>query len=285
MLTPEARERRRVRTPVLVATGSAWLVLLGSELLHSGSDRRSVVAGLGAGAALQPGPPSTTVLPSQVHVHQLLGGGAPPEGSLVTLPGFLAAWGLMLTAMMAPLLVPALRHARDRSLRRRRWRAMCLTTVGYAASWAAAGILLLVLAAAPGALTERTGARFALGLAVALAWQVSPVKQRCLNRHHAHPPVAAFGWEADRDALRLGGTHAASCLGSCWALMLLPLLAPTWHLGVMAVVTAWMWAERLEVPARPTWGVRLPLRAVRLVASTAWVPGRRPVWTGGAGGS
>src|SRR4029450_12877656 len=83
-----------------------------------------------------------------------------------------------------------------------------------------------------------------------------------------HPPISSQGGAADRDALRFGGTHAAWCFGSCWALMLVSLLAPAWDGGGMGVVSMWMWVEPLDRPERPTWRVRLPLRSLRIAGAT-----------------
>jgi predicted metal-binding membrane protein len=95
----------------------------------------------------------------------------------------------------------------------------------------------------------------------------SPVKQRCLNRLHAHPPLAAFGTAADLAALRFGSTHALWCVGSCWALMLLPLLIGYGHLGVMCAVALWLAAERLDDPQPLRWRLRGPGKVVRLVVA------------------
>jgi hypothetical protein len=88
--------------------------------------------------------------------------------------------------------------------------------------------------------------------------------------------------------------HAAWCLGSCWALMLVSPLAPAWHLAVMLVVSVWMWVEPLDRPERPTWRVRLPLRFLRIAGATVRSlpqrvltvqarPRARPGWPGLAG--
>jgi predicted metal-binding membrane protein len=180
----------------------------------------------------------------------------------------LIGWALMLTAMMTPLLIPALRHVRARSLRSRRWRAVSLVMVAHAAVWTVGGIVLLAVASLLRSVTGQPGLAVLLGLDAALAWQLSPLKQHCLNRHCAHPPISSFGSAADRDALRFGGTHAAWCLGSCWALMLVSLLAPAWHVAVMLAVSVWMWVEPLDRPERPTWRVRLPLRFLRIAGAT-----------------
>ena len=104
---------------------------------------------------------------------------------------------------------------------------------------------------------------------VAFVWQCSPVKQRCLNRSHNHRELAAFGIPADLDALRFGITHGAWCVGSCWALMLLPMLLSRWHFPAMAVVAFVMISERLEQPKPLSWHMRFSWKLVRiLIAQT-----------------
>jgi predicted metal-binding membrane protein len=269
-MTPEARERRRIRTPVLAVTALAWAVTLLADPLRSAS--RS-----GAGSAPESGAgqgPAPAVLDASLahagHAHHaVVDPGLPAShASTENIAGLLIGWALMLTAMMAPLLIPALRHVRARSLRSRRWRAASLVTVAHAAVWTVAGIVLLAVASALRSVTGHAALAVLLGLVAALTWQLSPLKQYCLNRHCAHPPISSLGGAADRDALRFGGTHAAWCLGSCWALMLVSLLAPAWHVAVMLVVSVWMWVEPLDRPERPTWRVRLPLRSLRIAGAT-----------------
>src|SRR5437763_6568622 len=59
----------------------------------------------------------------------------------------LAGSALMFAAMMLPLLGAPVCHVRDRSLARRRPRAIALFVGVYAALWIAAGVLLLIAAA------------------------------------------------------------------------------------------------------------------------------------------
>jgi len=172
----------------------------------------------------------------------------------------MAASVLMFAAMMAPLMASSLRHVREQSLARRRLRAMGSFAIGYALVWIAAGMAL-------GEAALRIPAAAAIVLVA--AWQCSPAKQRCLNRCHAHPPLAAFGIAADFDALRFGLTHALWCAGSCSALMLLPMLWPPAHLAAMAAVTLWLAGERLSAPQPPQWTLRGPAKTARLIAAQA----------------
>ena len=259
-MTPEAHERRRVRMPVLAVTTVVWAVILLADPLRSAS---------GSGAGSAPGSLYGRLAPACGAYHATVDAGLPAShASTGHVARLFIGWALMLTAMMAPLLIPALRHVRARSLRSRRWRAVILVTVAHAAVWTAGGIALLTVASALRLVTGQPGLAVLLGLVAALTWQLSPLKQYCLNRHCAHPPISSFGSAADRDALRFGGTHAAWCLGSCWALMLVSLLAPAWHIAVMLVVSVWMWVEPLDRPERPTWRVRLPLRFLRIAGVT-----------------
>jgi predicted metal-binding membrane protein len=102
-----------------------------------------------------------------------------------------------------------------------------------------------------------------------VAWQISPAKQWCLNRCHRKPQLAAFGAAADRDAFGFGLSNGASCIGACWALMLLMLVVDHGHLLVMAGVTLFVLAERLENPAPLAWRWRGPDKALRIIMAQA----------------
>jgi predicted metal-binding membrane protein len=165
-------------------------------------------------------------------------------------------WLVMLVAMMGPMTLPALYRIRIGSFVSRRWRSSALFLASYVLVWMVAGSVLTVaeLVAkwrAPGSY----GPAVVVGL-VGLVWQMSPFKQRCLNRCHAHPSLAAFGLAADRDAFKMGLGHGRWCVGSCWAIMLFPMLLPEWHLTAMAAATLVMLCERLEPPMTPTWRLR-----------------------------
>jgi predicted metal-binding membrane protein len=239
-MTPAARERSQVRAPVLFVSAAAWILLV-----------------------LEPGGMG-------LHAHHMA---RMPDASLDMLlasnpPASLGiGWALMLAAMMAPVVIAPVRHVRDRSFARRRARSIGLFVAGYAAIWMAVGVMLMALAMAVRMYTPQSFAPLAFAAVLAIVWQFSPLKQRCLNRGHAHPQLAAFGRAADAGALRFGWTHGIWCAGSCWAPMLLPLLVTRGHLAAMAAVTLWLSAERLEPPAPPRWGLRVPFRALRIAVA------------------
>lgn len=175
------------------------------------------------------------------------------EVSIDALGAMAPGWALMLVAMMAPMTLGALYQIRIASFAGRRWRSSALFLAGYAAVWMAIGAGLVAI--------ELTARRLAPGSylpallvgGVALVWQASPAKQRCLNRCHAHRALRAFGLAADWDALRMGLAHGVWCVGSCWAAMLFPLLLPEGHRVAMAAVTLLMFCERLDRPQAPSW--------------------------------
>jgi predicted metal-binding membrane protein len=184
------------------------------------------------------------------------------------LPAKLAmGWALMIAAMMPPLILQPLRYVRDRSFARRRRYAMASFSVGYTAVWMAAGAVLDLLALAYRLAMPGAGPMLAGGFVVAILWQVSPAKQRCLNACHRRPPLAAFGMRAECDAFAFGFTHGMWCVAACWALMLLPLLFAQWHLPVMVAVGLFLFGERFERPAPLAWRLRGPRKALRIVVA------------------
>jgi predicted metal-binding membrane protein len=189
---------------------------------------------------------------------------------LLNSPAKLAAgWALMIAAMMSPLLITPLRHVQERSFAKRRARATLLFATGYIAVWMAAGLGLQAAALAVRWAEPAPLVGVGLATVVALLWQVSPAKQWCLNRCHRRPHLAAFGAAADRGALGYGLANGVSCVGACWALMLLPLFMVQAHLLAMAAVTLFIQAERLENPSPLAWRWRGPGRALRIIAAQA----------------
>jgi len=159
-------------------------------------------------------------------------------------------WFLMLLAMMSPLHAPALRHLWARSLSRRRLRAIFLFAVGYGVVWMLVGAVLVLGAeqlkgyGMGGWLAPLTG------LLIVILWQISPWKQICLNRCHWVARLSAFGWVADRDCLRFGLVKGFWCVGTCWALMFLPLMFTSVGLPLMLVISLFLLMEQYQ-PARP----------------------------------
>jgi len=163
--------------------------------------------------------------------------------------GGLPYWTLMTVAMMGPAALAGIRHTGLNSLRWRRRRAMAEFAAAYLAVWIAFGALALIVAAlvpaAPGS------AAFAIVLAMAAAWQLGPLKRRWLRDCHRSVPLPPRGWVAERAALRFGLRNGAACLGTCWCLMLVTLVASgfLWTVLVAGFVTA---EKLLQQPRRAT---------------------------------
>jgi predicted metal-binding membrane protein len=180
----------------------------------------------------------------------------------------LTNWGLMLAAMMAPALIAPVGHVYLRSFKSRRVWLAGLFMIGYSAVWMAAGCVLLVVVRGVTSLATDLRLLAPGALAVVAAWQCSPSKQRCLNGCHARPEVAAFGAVANAGALRFGFRDGMWCVGSCWALMLLPsLVAPSLHLVVMAAVSVQVFSERCDLASPPAWRWRGPDKATRFLVA------------------
>jgi predicted metal-binding membrane protein len=250
-MTPAAYERLQVRIPLLLLSTTAWILLLVQP-----SGTRMPVHHM---ATMQ----------NMAATHQ-----ATRPVSLDALahssPASLAlGWALMLTAMMVPLLNAPIRHVYARSFAHRRARAITLFILGYAMIWMATGVVLLALSMVIPLIPVQSFLLVASVALITLVWQCSPAKQRCLNQRHVHPELAAFGAAGDIGALRFGVTHAVWCVGSCWALMLLPLLISHGHLVIMAAVALWLAAERLDRPLAPRWRWRGPGKATRIAIAQA----------------
>jgi predicted metal-binding membrane protein len=165
---------------------------------------------------------------------------AEPHDTWARAAGGLPSWMLMTAAMMGPATLGAIGYTGLNSLRWRRRRAMAEFSVASLAVWVAFGLLVLAATAVvrgipgPGALARV--------LAVAAAWQLTPVKRRCLSGCHLGASLPPRGWRAEKGALRFGLRNGLYCLGTCWCLMLVMVAAPggqlLWTAGLTGVITA-----------------------------------------------
>ena len=117
------------------------------------------------------------------------------------------------------------------------------------------------------------------GVIVAAAiYQVTPLKQACLVKCRSPMMFLAERWRHGR----AGGTpssgprHGAWCLGCCWALMAALFAVGVMSLGWMALIAAFIAAEKLlpwPVAARRTVAVLLLLLGLGIAIAPADVPG------------
>ncbi|HVL85515.1 MAG TPA: DUF2182 domain-containing protein [Pseudonocardia sp.] len=202
---------------------------------------------------------------------------------------FLAGWLVMVGAMMLPTVVPLVRLFAVVSARAPRpGPARAALLAGYLAVWTAFAAVALVaatgLAGLVGAwswLAARPAVVLGAALVLAGAFQFSTLKQACLTA--CRSPALVLHRHYRRGAaggLRLGLRHGLHCLGCCWALMLLMVVAGAASLYWMLALTAVMVAEKTTRGgarlARPV-GVALIVAGITLAATD--LVGSEPVHT------
>lgn len=240
-------------TVMWVVAGAAWLLLLALPLVGSLelAGHHGVAGALGTGTR-------------------------PPLPVLATFAG---GWMVMVAAMMLPTTVPMVRMfhtVTDGQARPRVARAVF--QVSYFAIWLAFAAVALIgdlavhaVVASWAWLAAHDGLVLAGALVLAGGVQFTPLTQRCLTLCR-DPRAMLFGHyrRGARGAWALGVRHGLSCLGCCWALMLVMFATGVGSLWWMVGLTAVMVAEKTT-----RWGHRLvtPVGVVLLVAATALVLG------------
>jgi len=161
---------------------------------------------------------------------------------------YLTAWVAMMAAMMFPSAAPmVVAHSMVQRRRRELGRAdrgagqTLAFVAGYLVAWSAFGIAAyglfeLVRSLDVGALDWDRGGRWAAAgvIALAAAYQLTPLKDACLSRCRSPLAFVAGSWRPGRaGALAMGIEHGGWCIGCCWALM-----ATLFALGLMSV--GWM---------------------------------------------
>lgn len=183
---------------------------------------------------------------------------------------FTGGWLVMVAAMMLPTTVPMARMFTVVSSRQdAAGPVRAAFFAAYLAVWLGFAVVALVLLVAIAPLLHQVphGIGLAGALLLAGTFQFTPLKQRCLTL--CRDPAAFLFTRYRRGvggAWSVGTRHALSCLGCCWALMLIMFATGVadlvWMLGLTAVMVA-------EKTAR--WGRRLvrPVGVVLLLAGIA----------------
>src|SRR5438093_3772400 len=142
------------------------------------------------------------------------------EGAL-----YVAAWTVMMAAMMLPSAAPtiALYAATQRNAASAVARIVpvVLFTLTYLALWAVTGVPTYLASVVLGAITSQALAYIVAGLLLAAGlFQLSPLKQLCLRACRSPVGFLLGHWRAGwRGSLSMGWAHAVYCMGCCWALM------------------------------------------------------------------
>ena len=167
--------------------------------------------------------------------------------------GFVAGWTVMMTAMMLPSAAPLV-------LLYRRGATPVATArlaAGYLSVWAAVGVVAWSL--------HRVAMDIPASVVFAAAglYQVTPAKRACLRRCRTPSDFLIERWRAN--AFVLGADHGRWCLGCCWAVMAVLVVAGTmgivWVVAIAGVVATEKLSRRGEGLARWT-GVALVVAAV-----------------------
>jgi len=208
-------------------------------------------------------------------------------GGMEAMPGmtlgsfgfFVTVWVVMMAAMMFPAVAPTvLTYDRLRAGRRAGGEgaasdATALFVAGYLLVWTVAGLAVyalfeLVRAIDPAFLAWEEAGRYVTGgvIVAAAVYQVTPLKQACLAECRSPMAFLAERWRDGRSgALELGIRHGAWCLGCCWALMAALFAVGIMSLGWMALIAAFIVAERLlPWPTGARWTVALSLLVLGL---------------------
>jgi predicted metal-binding membrane protein len=178
---------------------------------------------------------------------------------------FLAAWGVMMAAMMLPSATPLISlyaAIQRRSPPDRRGIPAVLFALVYLLMWLLAGVPVYVASVAVAAATgaSSTIARLlpygvALALLAAGIYQFTPLKSRCLTVCQSPLGFLMGHWKPGRlGALRMGLEHGLYCCGCCWGLMAVLVVAGAMGLAWVALIALVVAAEKL-LP-RGQWAAR-----------------------------
>jgi predicted metal-binding membrane protein len=166
-------------------------------------------------------------------------------------------WAVMMAGMMLPSAAPSIllygALVRKSGARGTVLPGVWIFAGAYLLVWAgfsvAATLLQALLEAASlmtPAMTVASSGLSALALIAAGLYQLTPLKQICLRKCRNPLEFFVTHWRADRGgAFRMGLEHGAYCVGCCWVLMLLLFVAGVMNLAWVALIAAFIFAEKL----------------------------------------
>jgi predicted metal-binding membrane protein len=160
---------------------------------------------------------------------------------------WIGAWTVMMAAMMLPSTSPlVLLYARQSTVM-----GSALLTTGYIAVWAGVGLAAYGIdMRLPDPGNQVVGAV----LIGAGLYQLTPLKTACLKRCRNTADFLVTHWRRGRmGALRLGVKHGAYCIGCCWALMGVLLVAGSMGLAWVVAIALVVAGEKL-LPAGQLFG-------------------------------
>lgn len=147
---------------------------------------------------------------------------------------FIATWTVMMVAMMLPSAAPlVLLYRRGASAL-----AAVRLVAGYLAVWGATGVAAYAL--------ERMAMDVPawLVLAGAGAYQLTPAKSSCLRRCRTPADFLVERWRSS--AFLLGADHGLWCIGCCWALMAVLVVAGMMGIAWVVAIAGVVAVEKLS---------------------------------------
>jgi len=162
-------------------------------------------------------------------------GDAMPMGASL----WIGAWTVMMAAMMIPSTSPlVLLYARQSTAA-----SSALLTTGYIAVWAAVGLAAYTIDMRLPDPSHRVVGAVLIGAGL---YQLTPLKTACLTRCRNPADFLVTHWRRGRvGALRLGVEHGAYCVGCCWALMGVLIVAGSMGLAWVVAIALVVAAEKL----------------------------------------
>lgn len=182
--------------------------------------------------------------------------------TIMTLSGpsvfaFTLQWGVMMTAMMLPSASPMILlygiMSRRESASPGRVIPPELFALVYVALWLLTGVPVYIGSVAIGHLAAGSPT-FAMAIPYAIAcsllaagvYQLTPAKRACLSQCEAPLNFLMRKWRGGyTGSLRLAAAHAAYCIGCCWALMLILVVAGAMSLPWVLAIALVVFAEKI----------------------------------------
>ena len=173
------------------------------------------------------------------------------------LVAFTLEWGVLMTAMMLPSAAPMilLYGATSRRPGASNGRVIPaeVFAMTYVVLWLLTGVPVYLAWVWIGGIAARS-ATFAAAIPYAIAgtlfaagvYQLSPAKHACLRQCEAPVDFLVRRWRTGYAAsLRLAAAHAGYCIGCCWALMLLLVVAGAMSLPWVLAIALLVFAEKV----------------------------------------
>jgi predicted metal-binding membrane protein len=152
---------------------------------------------------------------------------------------WIGAWTVMMAAMMLPSTSPLVLLYAKRSTAAH----SALLTAGYLLVWAAIGLAAYEVAMRLPDPSNRVVGAVLIGAGL---YQLTPLKTACLKRCRNPVDFLVTHWHPGRvGALRLGVEHGAYCVGCCWALMGVLIVAGSMSLAWVVAIALVVAGEKL----------------------------------------